>query len=667
MIVPRMNAPKDYRDLLRSNADAIDAGMFPTDTLFAENHTSRMNLKSFIAMTGCEYVVYSAPKEFPMLDLTGMFIDSQLIKKSGTNASDIAEVEYYKEFDTSTVYIHVDCFFKLIEHQHGDAINHDDFIVDVAQTPFLMHSKMLDDSSYVAFEEGGEPLNTLGLAHHKSPAWLILQSSGIFGLCRVTREGFIEGYGAMTLTSDGLRKIIENGDGDEGNLARYDNHYGTLYSPPTSQLFLMHLGRRFKRIKRKFETIEVRKSILSRVRNAQLSIPKELFLASSYLERGTRFLFKNLDKYNKEIALSLWVEHDILCMAHEPIGNTPQGGQEGTSVKTMDVAALPDRITTKEIQKMFKFGKTRERVRKNAEFREVFETMGLEPSPLDGVAGDFENYLTAESVGMYLDPTDGTTKYDHELPNQLELATKLICALNSPEMRGSLKTVKVSTGIDPKTVRKALRHKVPKTRVERKLVWGTDRVQYIYPGGKKRKGNTAARYVRPHLCRFYIKDYDKYSIYDPVGPDDKSRYSIIKERRGHWTGKVPPDVTYSLGREPSNYSRMAINWLNKISKEDNIDIQHAENGGELRVELGSGRYYLLDGYCEETNTAYEFNGDVWHGNPECFAPDSTPHPHSDVTAQEVYDSQMEKERILNEMGFNVVSIWERDYRKGALA
>ena len=62
MIVPRMNAPKDYRDLLRSNANAIDAGMFPTDTLFAENHTSRMNLKSFIAMTGCEYVVYSHPR-----------------------------------------------------------------------------------------------------------------------------------------------------------------------------------------------------------------------------------------------------------------------------------------------------------------------------------------------------------------------------------------------------------------------------------------------------------------------------------------------------------------------------------------------------------------------------------------------------------------------------
>tara|TARA_R100001509_G_scaffold143490_1_gene99279 strand:- start:579 stop:2573 length:1995 start_codon:yes stop_codon:yes gene_type:complete len=664
MIIARqVRLPEDYRRLLKSNIDAIDAYMYPTDTLFAENHTSRMNLKSFIAKTGCDYVAYSHLRESPMLDLTGMIIDSEVIRQWGTNASEINE--YHREFDTTTVYIHIDSFFKAIESAHGDIVSHDDFIVDVAQSAFVMQTNMLDDSLSLALEENGEPLKTVGVMNNKAPAWLVLQSSGMFGLCRVTPEGLIEGYGAMTLTSEAQRRVVLSHA--EANMPRYDNHFGTLYSPQTSQLFLMHLGRRFKRFKEKLETIEVRKSILSRVSNAQLSIPKELFLASSYLEKGTRFLFKHLDKYDDEIALSLWVENDMLCMAHEPIGNASQGGVLGTSVKTMDVVALPDRITTKEIQKMFKFGKTRERVRKKAEFREVFETMGLEHSRLEGAARDFENYLTAESVGMYLDPTDGTTKYDYELPGQLELATKLICALNSPEMRGSLKTVKVSTGIDPKTVRKALRNRVPKMRVERKLVWGTDRVQYVYPGGKKRKGNTAARYVRPHLCRFYIKDYDKYAIYDPVGPDDKSRYSIIKERRGHWTGKVPPDVTYSLGREPSNYSRMAINWLNKISKEDNIDIQHAENGGELRVELGSGRYYLLDGYCEETNTAYEFNGDVWHGNPECFAPDATPHPHSDVTAQELYESQMEKERILNEMGFNVVSIWERDYRKGALA
>ena len=42
---------------------------------------------------------------------------------------------------------------------------------------------------------------------------------------------------------------------------------------------------------------------------------------------------------------------------------------------------------------------------------------------------------------------------------------------------------------------------------------------------------------------------------------------------------------------------------------EDIHIQHVRNGGEKSV---NGRY-LLDGYCEETHTAYEFQGCFWHG------------------------------------------------------
>ena len=659
MITPKIRELQKYRKRMERAADAIESAMYPGDTLLVEDHTANMNLETFVELSGCDHVLFSFPTEEPVFDLMGLFNDSYVLKQyqvDGRPARGAEVDDMFRTFDMTTVVVTLESFVELVRRQATP----DDFIVDIGQPCFLLHTDFLDNS--IELDE----MDTLGTMRLSPPAWLVLQSSGMFGFGRLRQDGCIEGLGVGTLTAQAMARIAAESKSDSAE-TEYERFFGSLYTPQTSQLFLMHMGRRFKRISERFETIEVRKSILSRVSNAQLSIPRELFLASSYLEKGTRFMFKNLDKYNEEIALSLWVENDILCMAHEPIGQAPQGGLKAVSVKTMKVEALPERITSTDIRRMFSFGRKREKVRNKAEFKEVFETMGLEPSSLSGAAADFENYLAAESVGIYLDPTEGTTNYDKELPNQLELATKLICALNSPEMRGSLKTVKVSTGVDPKTVRKALRHKVPKMRVERKLVWGTDRVQYIYPGGRKRKGNTAARYVRPHLCRFYIKDYDKYAVYDPVGPDDNSRYSIIKERRGHWTGKVPPDVTYSLGREPSNYSRMAINWLNKISKMENVEIQHAENGGELRVELGNGRYYLLDGYCEETNTAYEFNGDVWHGNPECFSPEATPHPHSDVTARELHESQMEKERILSEMGFNVVSIWERDYRRGALA
>ena len=55
-------------------------------------------------------------------------------------------------------------------------------------------------------------------------------------------------------------------------------------------------------------------------------------------------------------------------------------------------------------------------------------------------------------------------------------------------------------------------------------------------------------------------------------------------------------------------SNMAVKWLSYVMEKEDIHIQHVRNGGEKRV----GRY-SLDGYCEERNTAYEFQGCFWHG------------------------------------------------------
>ena len=55
-------------------------------------------------------------------------------------------------------------------------------------------------------------------------------------------------------------------------------------------------------------------------------------------------------------------------------------------------------------------------------------------------------------------------------------------------------------------------------------------------------------------------------------------------------------------------SNVAVTWLSYISEKEDLYIKHVRNGGEKRMAP-----YLLDGYCEETNTAYEFQGCFWHG------------------------------------------------------
>ena len=60
-------------------------------------------------------------------------------------------------------------------------------------------------------------------------------------------------------------------------------------------------------------------------------------------------------------------------------------------------------------------------------------------------------------------------------------------------------------------------------------------------------------------------------------------------------------------------SNKAVKWLSWLAETEEIDIQHARNGGEKRV--GN---YSLDGYCQERNTAYEFHGCFWHGKYYVF-------------------------------------------------
>ena len=55
-------------------------------------------------------------------------------------------------------------------------------------------------------------------------------------------------------------------------------------------------------------------------------------------------------------------------------------------------------------------------------------------------------------------------------------------------------------------------------------------------------------------------------------------------------------------------SHEALQWLSYTAEKEEIRIQHDRNGGEKRV----GNYFL-DGYCEETHTAYEYQGCYWHG------------------------------------------------------
>ena len=105
-------------------------------------------------------------------------------------------------------------------------------------------------------------------------------------------------------------------------------------------------------------------------------------------------------------------------------------------------------------------------------------------------------------------------------------------------------------------------------------------------------------------------------------------------------------------------SNVAVTWLSYISEKEDLYIQHVRNGGEKRVGP-----YSLDGYCEETNTAYEFQGCFWHGCPECFKDRDTVNPISQKTMEELYMNTKKKLKFLKDQGYRVVEKWGCELEK----
>jgi len=134
------------------------------------------------------------------------------------------------------------------------------------------------------------------------------------------------------------------------------------------------------------------------------------------------------------------------------------------------------------------------------------------------------------------------------------------------------------------------------------------------------------------------------------GHEREIRGSDLKKGRGEYCEKC------SIRR---GYSHAAIRWLTYISKTRNINIQHAENGGEFKLPTTKRR---VDGYHAESKTIYQFHGDFWHGNLDCYSP-GTYNPVAKRTMGELNIRTMKKDDEIRLLGYNLVIIWESEWRE----
>lgn len=116
----------------------------------------------------------------------------------------------------------------------------------------------------------------------------------------------------------------------------------------------------------------------------------------------------------------------------------------------------------------------------------------------------------------------------------------------------------------------------------------------------------------------------------------------------------------------AGYSQVSKNLFDKISEQfKGFDIFYGENEWYSYDNINK-KYYLIDFYIKELNIGIEFNGDIWHANPNKYKAHDKPFPfQKNITASEVWEKDKLKNDFLQTKMKKLIIIWESDlYRDG---
>ena len=104
------------------------------------------------------------------------------------------------------------------------------------------------------------------------------------------------------------------------------------------------------------------------------------------------------------------------------------------------------------------------------------------------------------------------------------------------------------------------------------------------------------------------------------------------------------------------YGQMASQWLTSVSFTTGHTIRHQSNGREKRV----GKL-LVDGWCAETRTAYQFHGCYFHGCTNCYEPQETNALNGKTMAKLLEDTK--KNTAYLQRHVKVVEMWECGWKE----
>jgi hypothetical protein len=174
------------------------------------------------------------------------------------------------------------------------------------------------------------------------------------------------------------------------------------------------------------------------------------------------------------------------------------------------------------------------------------------------------------------------------------------------------------------------------------------------------KGNTkeeAKIKVSEHQSTFTLeKCIKKYGE-----EEGKKRFT---ERQNKWLNSLLTNGNMVIG-----YSKISQDLFYKILETYDINdrdkIYFATHNSEFKLDKKEGGVWLYDFTNIKNKKIIEFHGDMFHGNPKKYNSMDNPHPfRKTITAQEMWDKDKRKLDVVIEKGFEILVIWDSEYRWG---
>ena len=142
------------------------------------------------------------------------------------------------------------------------------------------------------------------------------------------------------------------------------------------------------------------------------------------------------------------------------------------------------------------------------------------------------------------------------------------------------------------------------------------------------------------LCR-KIVGYDANALY---------LWAIMQDMPAGWYTRRREENKFRP-QQAQPYGQMAAQWVTSVSFTTGHTIRHQSNGREKRV----GKL-LVDGWCAETRTAYQFHGCYFHGCTNCYEPQETNALNGKTMAKLLEDTKKNTAYLRRHV--HVVEMWE---------